>query len=110
MLGLHPTTSANGLRYYEHPAGFANGTYPIEPFAELVGASVDQLQTTLADKEATRFGHVILKFSNYIVPVRSHYADASAVSADMVTELSQEGEALINTALTIADYSSKKPV
>jgi len=49
----------------------------------------------------------LLRFSNYLVPVKIHDQDASVVHADMVTELSKEGEALVDTALWIADYSSK---
>lgn len=107
ILGLEPLDNSNGLRFSEHPSGFGGGTYPIEPFAELIGADVDTLQNILDDKQATRFGHIILHFSNFIVPIQKIPRDNRLVSADMVTELSKEGEALLQTALWISDYASR---
>lgn len=107
ILGLQPLENGDGLRFHESPAGFGGGTYPIEPFAELVGTNVETLGRILNDDKATKYGHVILHFSNYIVPVKKNRFDTALVSADRVTELSAEGEALVDTALWISDYASQ---
>lgn len=110
ILGLQSVDTANGLRFYESRAGFSGGTYPIEPFAALVGADVETFRDVLCDKSATKFGHVIIKSSNLLVPVKIHSSNVALVHANMVTELSKQGAALVDTALFIADYSSKPDV
>ncbi len=109
VLGLDPLPYGDGLRHREHLAGFSGGEYPIEPFAELVGTDAQTLSEILHDNESTRFGYVILRSSGYIVPVKKHfYGDTSIVSADNATKLSQKGNALVDIALNIADYSTQK--
>jgi len=104
VLGLQPANSSDGLRFYVSRAGFSGGTYPIEPFADLVGSSVEDLRTILKDGQGTKFGHVILKSANFLVPVKIDRHNTSFVHADMVTELSDQGNALVDTALFIADH------
>lgn len=108
VLGLEPLPHGNGLRYLEHRTGFSGGTFPIEPFAELVGTDAQTLSEVLHDDKLTQFGHVILRSAEYIVPVKKDSSgDISLVSANHATKLSEKGNALVDTALYIADYSTK---
>lgn len=108
ILGLPPAPTSDGLYFHEHPAGFGDGKYPIEPFAELANTDADTLQRILDDRETTKhFGHVIIRASNLIVPVKNYPNQRGIVLADNVTELSEQGVALLETSLAICDYSTK---
>lgn len=108
VLGLEPLPTRYGLRHHESAAGFGGGTYPIRPFADLVCMSPESLNATLNNKHFARFGRVILRNQNLIVPVKSSKENPEIVYADRATELSEEGIALLDTALWIADTASKE--
>jgi len=101
-LGLEPSDSEDGLYYWASSAGFAGGVYPIEPFAELIDISTDSFRDVLYDKKATKFGGVMLRYANYLVPVMKGRS-IDHVRADQATELNPLGVALIENALSIAE-------
>ena len=107
VLGLPPLPYGDGLRHSEHPAGFGGGTYPIDAFADLVNTDIDTFRALLNDETATKFGYVMVKSSHYLTPVKRHRNDMSLVHADRATQLSKQGEAMLDIALSIADYSSR---
>ena len=108
VLGLEPLPNGGGLRHRELPSGFGGGIYPIEPFADLVGIDTQDLNDILRNEKLVRFGHVIMRNADYIVPVKKvSYDDISHVCADRATKLSEKGNALVDIALSIADYSTR---
>lgn len=107
VLGLDPLPYGNGLHFRVSRAGFSGGTYPIEPFADLVGIDTQEFSEILHDDKLVRFGHVILRSADYIVPVKkSSSGDKALVSANNATKLNETGNALVDIALNIADYST----
>lgn len=56
---------------------------------------------------ATKFGYIMVESSHYLTPVKRHRNDMSLVHADRVTQLSNQGEAMLDIALSIADHSSR---
>lgn len=100
MLGLPLTDSVDGLRYFESAAGFAGGTYPAQPVAELVYADTEQLTGIVRDPIASRFGGVILRANNYLV--MTHKAHGDNVTVSDVVEMTKKGEGLVDAALEIA--------
>lgn len=107
ILSLEPTGYANGLRHRESRAGFGGGEYPTEAFANLIGSNSKNLNTILKDKTAMLFGHVLVKYDNFLAPVVPHPHSPDLVHADRAEKLSETGEALLDIALHIADYSTK---
>lgn len=107
VLGLEPLPNGDGLHYWESSAGFTGGTYPIKPFADFVGIDTQDLSDILHDEHAVRFGHVILRSGDFIVPVKHpSHGDTSLVSANRAIKLSEKGNALVDLALRVADYST----
>lgn len=106
VLGLEPTPYGDGLRCYDSPAGGDYGIYPRESLAQLVGATSEHLHAVLHDKELMKYGHVILRSNDWLVPVNPNPANNETVQAGRASKLSDTGNALVDTALYISDYST----
>ncbi len=106
-LGLKPANGNDGLHYWESNAGGASGKYPIESIASFANTDVTTFERVLNDEELTRFGSVIIKSYNTLVPVVKNYGNSSDfVHAGKAMELSDHGEALLDVTLGISDYST----
>lgn len=99
VLGLEPTESSDGLRWYASSAGFANGRYPTAVVANVMNMDPAEFRNYIRENIHPS-GWVIIKTGNYLVPVTiNEYTDDDIVIISGAQELTPEGNKLIDTTL-----------
>lgn len=99
VLGLEPTETSDGLRWYESSAGFANGEYPTAVVAKLMGMEPGAFYEYL-ENNTSPAGWVVMKSGNYLIPVMPRrHSNGEKVIISGAQELTPDGNKLVNSIL-----------
>jgi len=98
-LGLEPTQSTDGLRWWYSPAsGGGHGNYPTDVIANLLEMDSKTLLDEIQRNKDGR-GYVMIRSGNYLIPVTdTNLTDEQVVIGD-VLELTPEGVDTLNLVL-----------
>lgn len=99
VLGLEPTESSDGLRWYASSAGFANGRYPTAVVANLMNMEPQAFRDYVMENMHPT-GWVIIKSGKYLIPVTiNKHVDDDRVIISGAQELTPDGQKLVDSAL-----------
>jgi hypothetical protein len=98
LLGLEPTSSSNGLRWWESAAGFASGIYPTEAVSKTVSISPEELYEYIGD-DPLKYKPIMLRSGDFLFNVIGHH-DKNKVHTSDVFQLTKMGSAVLEVALS----------
>lgn len=99
VLGLEPTQSSDGLRWYASSAGFAGGRYPAAVVANLMNMEAQAFRDHVRDNMAPS-GWVTIRSGNYLIPVTvNEHVEDNFVTISGAQELTPEGVKLVDSVL-----------
>lgn len=95
-----------GKTWWEHPAGFGGGYYPIENVAALAGLTPDEYKKYIQQTGPHKYGHILIRSANYLAAVSTHDRPPAPTTGGTerllvgeVTRLSKVGLVILESTL-----------